>query len=188
MRSVGKNGPANINMDEAERLMARFHGPLMSFFLRRVRDREDAEDLTQEAFLRILRRDEAVPVDNPESYVFRVAVNLLRDRARRAASHRASEHASLDDQAADLAASGKVEPALVEDRQPERVLLSQESLAEALQVLEELGPRTRDIFMLARLERMKHRDIAAVYGMTISAVEKHVAKAAVHLTHRFGPK
>lgn len=185
---MGRNGPVNVVTDEAERLMARFHRPLMSFFLRRVRDREDAEDLTQEAFLRILRRDEAIPVDNPESYVFRVAVNLLRDRARRAASHRVGEHASLDDDAVDIAASGKIEPALIEDRQPERVLLSQESLAEALRVLDELGPRTRDIFMLARLERMKHRDIAAIYGMTISAVEKQVAKAAVHLTQKFGPK
>lgn len=168
--------------------MARFYRPLMSFFLRRVRDREDAEDLTQEAFLRILRRDEAVPVDNPESYVFRVAVNLLRDRARRAASHRVGEHASLDDHTADLSSSGKIEPALIEDRQPERVLLSQESLAEALRVLDDLGSRTRDIFMLARLERMRHRDIAAIYGMTVSAVEKHVAKAAVYLAEEFGPK
>lgn len=178
----------NIRADEAEQLMARFHGPLMSFFLRRVRDRQDAEDLTQEAFLRIVRRDDDISMDNPESYVFRVAVNLLRDKARRAASHRADEHASLEDEAADLTRIGRTERALIEEREPERVLLSQESLAEALRVLDELGPRTRDIFMLARLERMKHRDIAAVYGMTVSAVEKHVAKAAVHLHHRFGPK
>lgn len=183
-----KPRPVNIRADEVEQLMARFHGPLMSFFLRRVRDRQDAEDLTQEAFLRIVGRDHDIPLDNPESYVFRVAVNLLRDKARRTASHRTSEHASLDDEAADLTTTGNTERALIEERQPERVLLSQESLAEALRVLDELGPRTRDIFMLARLERMKHRDIAAVYGMTVSAVEKHVAKAAIHLHHRFGPK
>lgn len=185
---MGKTDPVNVRPGEAEQLMARFQRPLMSFFLRRVSDRADAEDLTQEAFLRILRRDDAIPVDNPESYVFRVAVNLLRDRARRAASHRSGEHASLDDQTAELASSARLEAALIEDRQPERVLLSQESLAEALRVLDQLGPRTRDIFMLARLERMRHRDIAAIYGMTISAVEKHVAKAAVHLAERFGPK
>lgn len=160
--------------------MARFRRPLLSYFARRVADPSEVEDLTQEVFLRILRRAGAVPVDNPEIYVFRIAVNLLRDRARRAATHRATEHASLNDRTSEFG----VEPALVEDREPERVLLSQEALAEVMRVLGKLDARTREIFVLSRLERMKHRDIAAIYGMTVSAVEKHVAKAAILLVRR----
>jgi RNA polymerase sigma-70 factor (ECF subfamily) len=41
--------------------------------------------------------------------------------------------------------------------------------------------------MLFRIEKMKQRDISALYGMTVSAVEKHIAKAGVHLSRRFGP-
>ena len=159
----------------------------MSFFLRRMQNREEAEDLTQEVFLRILRRDETVPVDNPEIYIFRIAANLLRDRARKAVTHRQGEHASLDAGVSEFGDSGRLSAGLVEDRGPERVLLSQESLTEALRALDELGPRTRDIYMLFRIERMKQRDIAALYGMTVSAVEKHIAKAGVHLSRRFGP-
>ena len=175
------------DIGEAERLAARFRRPLLSFFLRRLHNREEAEDLTQEVFLRILRREDTVPVDNPEIYIFRIAANLLRDRARKAATHRTADHASIDAPAAQFADSGILSPALVEDRGPERVLLSQESLTEVMRALDELGDRTRDIFMLFRLERMKHRDIAALYGMTVSAVEKHIAKAGVHLSRRFGP-
>lgn len=184
MRSVGKIGPANALTDEAEQLVARFRRPLLSYFSRRVSDPSEVEDLTQEVFLRILRRDDSVPVDNPEIYVFRIAVNLLRDRARRAATHRAAEHASLDDQASEFGERGLLEPALVEERQPERVLLSQEALMEVRRALDKLDPRTREIFVLSRLERMKHREIAAIFGMTVSAVEKHVAKAAVLLVRR----
>jgi RNA polymerase sigma-70 factor (ECF subfamily) len=181
---VSKNRSAHVLTDEAEHLVARFRRPLLSYFSRRVADPSEVEDLTQEVFLRLLRRDEAVPVDNPEIYVFRIAVNLLRDRARRAAAHRAGEHASLDDQASGFGERSLLEPALVEERQPERVLLSQEALMEVMRVLDKLDPRTREIFVLSRLERMKHREIAAIYGMTVSAVEKHVAKAAVLLLRR----
>jgi len=176
-----------VTTDQAAELAARYRRPLMSYFLRRARDRQDAEDLTQEVFLRILRRDEAVPLENAEVYLFRIAANLLRDRARRAGTHRSSAHASLDAAAPEFSDSGLLAPGLVEDRGPERVLLSQESLTEVLRALDELGDRTRDIFMLFRLEKMKHRDIAAIYGMTVSAVEKHIAKAGVHLARRFGP-
>ena len=60
-------------------------------------------------------------------------------------------------------------------------------LKPVLRTLDELGGRTKDIFMLARLERMKRRDIAALDGMTISGVEKHLGKASVHLFRKFGP-
>jgi RNA polymerase sigma-70 factor (ECF subfamily) len=183
---VSRNGPVNIETNEAVLLAERFRRPLMSFFLRRVREAQDAEDLTQEVFLRLMRRDETVPVDNPEIYVFRIAANLLRDRARRAASRRASEHTSLEDLVEATMEARTIEAALLEDRGPERVLLSQEALMEVVRALDELGPVTRDIFLLVRLEKMKHRDIAAAYGMAVSTVEKHVARGSVHLVRRFG--
>jgi len=183
---VAKTGSMKAVNDDAVQLAARFRRPLMSFFLRRARSREDAEDLTQEVFLRVVRRDEFVR--NPEIYIFRIAANLLRDRARKATTHRSADHASLDDVQKRASDTGVWDEGLLEDRGPERVLLSQESLVEVVRVLGELGDRTRDIFLLFRLEGMPHRDIAALYGMTVSAVEKHIAKASVHLVRRFGPK
>ena len=70
---------------------------------------------------------------------------------------------------------------------PERVLLSQEALAAALRALEELGERTRDIFVLYRLEKMKQREIAALYRISVSSVEKSIARASEHLSLVFGP-
>ena len=45
--------------------------------------------------------------------------------------------------------------------------------------------RTRNIFILFRLEHMKQKDIAAFYGIGQSTVEKHVMKAVLHLTTRY---
>ncbi len=183
---MGKNSPANIGSNEAVQLAERFRRPLLSFFLRRLHDREEAEDLTQEVFLRILGRGDSVPVENPEIYIFRIAANLLRDRARKALTHHQAEHASLDAPEAEFADAGRLASGLVDDCGPERVLLSQESLTEAMRALDELSPRTRDIYMLFRIEKMKQRDIAALYGLTVSSVAKHIARAGVHLSRRLG--
>ena len=83
-------------------------------------------------------------------------------------------------------ADGHLEAELVEAISPERVLLSEDSLADVLRSLEELGELTRNIFILFRLENMKQKDIAALYGIGQSTVEKHVVKAVLHLAGRYG--
>jgi RNA polymerase sigma-70 factor (ECF subfamily) len=57
-----------------------------------------------------------------------------------------------------------------------------------LSALDELGGRTKNVFLLFRLEGMKQRDIAALYGIGVSTVEKIVMAATLHLAKRFGPK
>ena len=52
--------------------------------------------------------------------------------------------------------------------------MGRESLSEVLDCLEELGERTKSIFILFRLEGMKQKDIAALYGIGLSTVEKQV--------------
>jgi RNA polymerase sigma factor (sigma-70 family) len=170
------------------RLDARFRGPLMVYFLRRKFLRGEAEDLTQEVFVRMIGREDDVPPENADVYIFQIAANLLRDRARRATTRKADSHASLD-APTELAAQGVAHhPELVEDRGPERVLLAQESLAEAMRALGELSERTRHIYILHRLEKMRHKDIAALLGLSVSAVEKHVIRAVAHLTERCGKR
>jgi len=56
-----------------------------------------------------------------------------------------------------------------------------ENLTGVLRTLDKLGERTRDMFILFRLENMSQGDIAALYGCSRSTVEKHVMKATFHL-------
>ncbi len=174
---------AEREADLKRELDARFRGPLMSFFLRRVRARAEAEDLTQEVFLRLLGAAAIGEIAQADAFVFKIASNLLRDRARKAAHWRFNDKSPLDE---DLI--HELTQDLVEDRGPERVLLGRENLAAALKALEELGERTKSIFILFRLEQMKQREIAVLYGISPSTVEKHVMKATLHLAWRFGAR
>jgi len=164
-------------------LNARFRGPLLSFFARRTKDHALAQDLTQETLLRVFAAGQLRHVDEPESYVFTVATNLLRDQRRFQARRGPVSFVPIDNDVGD-----ELEQHLVEELSPERVLLSRDSLRDVLCTLDELGERTRNIFVLFRLERMKQKEIAALYGIGLSTVEKHVMRATLHLARRYGDR
>jgi len=165
----------------AAELDARFRGPLMSYFLRRIRDHAEAEDLTQQVFLRLLASPSAETYDLQAPLVFRVAANLLVNRHRAAGVR--GEHLRLVDDS-DIDAMSAESEGLT----PERVLLSRENLSEVLRTLDQLGPRTRDMFILFRLENLTQADIAVLYGCSRSTVEKHVMKATYHLLLKHGKR
>lgn len=158
-------------------LDAGFRAQLMNYFYRRVGDRVEAEDLTQEVCLRLVKQVENVSLTSATAYAFTVAANLLRDRARRAITHRVNAHRSIDEAPDGFGADAN----FVEEISPERVLLGRERLQAVVDALEELDERTRAVFLLCRLERMPQREVADLYGMTTGAVEKRILKATLHL-------
>jgi RNA polymerase sigma factor (sigma-70 family) len=167
-------------------LSSAYRRPLMAFFLRHTNDRAEAEDLTQEVFVRILRGAPDKSVQAPDAFVFTVAANLLRDRMRGRIAKRADRHVSLN---LDPARDAPVEPLNIpaETVSAERALMDRQRLRAALEALDELPARTRDIFVLARLEKLKQSEIASRMGISVSAVEKHLVRAVSHLSRRFKP-
>ena len=180
--AMSADGKAQISSELLSSLDTRFRAPLMAYFLRRIGNRGEAEDLTQETFVRLIGSHSFEQAEQANAYVFRVASNLLRDRARTAARWRKNSALPTDPQVIVQVARESVE-----DRGPERVLIGRESLIEVLACLDELGTRTKSIFILFRLEGMKQKDIAELYGIGLSTVEKHVMTAVLHLAKRFGP-
>jgi RNA polymerase sigma-70 factor (ECF subfamily) len=162
--------------DERERflrqLSERYRQPLTAYFQRRVGSRNEAEDLTQEVFLRLVRRLDVETLDNPEAFVFKTAANLLRDRFRRGQTQRSH-----------LAEVSLQQPG-IEELSPERVFDSRQHLDKVIDALEALDERTRDAFILHRLEGMKHAQIAELYGVSVSSIEKYIIKALALLTER----
>jgi RNA polymerase sigma factor (sigma-70 family) len=175
------NGDTRRQKELFDDLDARFRAPLMAFFLRRLGNRSDAEDLTQQTFERLVRSETFDPNRQVAGYIFRIAVNLLRDRKKEAGYKKILPFASFDP-----ALVERISQEISEDREPERVLLGRESLLEVLKCLDELGGRTKNVFILYRLEGMKQKDIAELLGMGLSTVEKDVMVAMNLLVARFG--
>jgi RNA polymerase sigma-70 factor (ECF subfamily) len=161
-------------------LCRRFRPALLAYFLRRVPNPAEAEDLAHDVFLRLA----GVPLEqlrSADAFIFHVAANLLRDRARRwkvRNDYATTQVAAVDAQELELHAFD-----------PERIEVARRSLAALVARLMELPERTREIFILYRIENVARRSIAQAYGLSLSTVEKEVARATAYLMlHREYPR
>ena len=129
----------------------------------------DAEDLLHSAFIRLAEYRDRETVANPAAFLVRTAANLAVDERRRRLRREIP--------------STLIELMEVADEQPmqSEMLAAEERLENVLAGLDSLGARTREIFLMHRISGLKHRDIAARLGITVSAVEKHIAKASLFL-------
>ncbi|WP_458233001.1 RNA polymerase sigma factor [Roseateles sp. P5_E8] len=147
-------------------VLARVRGALR----RRGRTEHEAEDMVQEAWLRLVRyEDEQAPIEQPEAFLMRTALNLSIDVHRSTASH--GEHVVL-------------EHAVLIDTAPsaEDFVLARERTARLEEGLRRLTDKTRDIFLAHRLDGLTYKEIAALQGISVSTVHLHVAKATLRLT------
>ena len=152
-----------------EQISRRLRPSLVAYFLRRVRSHAEAEDLTQDVLLRLTQLDLA-ELRTADAYVFRIAANLLADRARR--SFIRSRFAS--DQAA-------TEGFGVDGLSPYRVATGRRSLATLAKRLEDLPEKTRTIFILHRIDNINKRALADALGVTTKTIENHVGRAMAYL-------
>lgn len=150
-------------------LHTKYSAALRQFFARRLGNRDEAQDLTHDLLIKVAHRADVEHMENPEGFLFSAAANVLRDRNRR--DRIASRHFG------ELTSTEKY----IEDISPERVLISKQSLERIMVALEKLDSRARDVFILHRLEGMKYADIARIYGLSVSSIEKDMMRAIAHL-------
>lgn len=158
--------------DPFEAVAARYGPAVTAYFSRRISDRAEVDDLTQEVFLSLVRQGQLDGIENVESYIFRIAANLLRMRYRKAGRRPLSSDGS---------ASSHL---LVEEISPERILLGAEAWTLFVNALHELPERARTIFILNRFEELSGREIALRLGVSQSLVEKDMIKAIAFLRGR----
>lgn len=142
-----------------------------------------ATEVLNETWIRLGRMGDVGVVERPESYLLRMALNVAADR-------RESEGRRLS--------ANEIETArhMMDDvLDPERIAVARAELATLAAALDELTPRRRAILLLARLQDMKHDDIARRFGISSRMVEKELLQALRHcsqrldrkLIRRFGP-
>jgi RNA polymerase sigma-70 factor (ECF subfamily) len=131
---------------------------------------DDADDLIQEAFLRLQIYCREHDVSHVEAFLVRTALNLSSDFHRRRQST--------------LAISETLKTLLLSDTSPatDEVCSSRERLLRMRAGIDRLSPRRREVFILNRIEGYSFPQIAEQLGITLSAVEKHAAKAILLIT------
>lgn len=144
--------------------------PMLLRFLRaRLGDHHGAEDLLQDLWLK-LHGLETGPIADPRAYLYRMADNLVLDR-RRSAQRRAHREEAWSN------AQSGVDSEIDDRPSAERTLLARERLNRIERALRELPERTAAAFRMFRIDGKPQKSIAAEFGITVSAVEKHLQKA-----------
>jgi len=142
------------------------HPRLWAFLVRTTREPDLADEVAQEAFVRLLAsRGAALPGDSRRAYLFKIAENLVRDAGRR----RSRERTGPLDAAAQEAA-------------PEPVEAVSRRTAAALGALTE---REQKLLWLAHVEEWKHDEIAALLGLAAASIRVLLHRARRRFKEHF---
>jgi RNA polymerase sigma factor (sigma-70 family) len=155
------------DLDALDLLFARHHRRLYAFLARLTGDRDAADDLVQDVFLRLLRFRERYREDGQFlPWLFRIARNLAADRYR---DRRGSEELSADTAPAS-------DDSAVLDR-----LIENEDHQQLERALAALPMIHREVLLLRGTERLSHRDLATALNCTEGAARVRVHRALAAL-------
>ena len=156
--------------ERLDTLSREFRPALSRYFGKRAYQQADVEDLVQEVLVRLAVRGDGSDIEQPEAYLMRTATNVWRDFLRKKRTHAQDFHEEFLEERHPNAEVG-----------PDHVLAGMESVEVILAALNELPERTRQIFLLCRVEGLRQKRVANRLGISVSAVEKHMIKAIAHL-------
>ena len=147
---------------------------LLKFFRGRVTRSQDAADLAQESWSRMMHyRFETVA--SSRGLLFTIARNVLKNHWRWSALRQIEQHTDFTELEVPSDAPG-----------PDRHLQAAIDLEALEAAVVALPPKCRTVFLLSRIEGLSNAEVAQRCGISVKMVEKHLAKAIVACRARVG--
>lgn len=169
----------DLEIEDLEAIIRIFRPRIFRFALASLRDRDAAETVTQDCFLRAYKARSRFRGDcSIQTWLMQIAVNLVRDfgRNRKFQFWKRAEAAGVDlDSASDWIPDHGISP--------EERAAAAEQIEAIWLVLESLSERQRTVFLLHFMEEMDSSEIEAATGITRAAVKVHLFRA-VHAIRR----
>jgi RNA polymerase sigma-70 factor (ECF subfamily) len=169
-------------------LLHRYRSPLVNFLYRMVRNREQAEDLAQEVFLRVYRaRADYVPSAKFTTWLFRIATNLALNNVRDT-RHQRSE-ISLDAPLTPDSEDGDDRPLDVADQHPdiEQHLVEQARARMIRRAIEKLPEKQRAAVLLHKYQELDYSEISKILECSESALKSLLFRAYEALRVELAP-
>jgi RNA polymerase sigma-70 factor, ECF subfamily len=162
-------------------LLDRYQRPVFSLIYRMMRDRELAEDLAQETFVKVFNNLEKYnPKYKFSSWIFKIASNLaidnLRKKEPKTVSLDGSRYARTDDEVA----ASRISVAS-EDEDPEQLLLAKELGAEIESAIGSLRAEYRTAILLRHVEGRPYEEIAEIMEVPLGTVKTYIHRARSEL-------
>jgi len=174
--TIGAGDAAGVGTEDANEfdvLVQTYRPRVFRFLLASVRDRESAENLTQECFLRAYRaRDQFRGESSRTTWLMQIAINLV-------CKHESSSRLKFWRRALRPGLSPADLREWLPDRQvsPEAAVLAREQVDAIWSVVTQLSERQRTVFLLRFVEEMDLLEIAGATGMKEGTVKTHLFRA-----------
>jgi RNA polymerase sigma-70 factor (ECF subfamily) len=157
------------DLDSLGVLVARWEQPLFRFAFRLLRTHEDARDVCQETFLRVLHNSERFRDGaRVSTWLYQIALNLCRDHVRKKRRWGAIVDTSRDARTAPSC------DAATEDAGPVAGMERVERCAAVKRALSEIPAEQREVLVLKEFEGLKFREIAEILGCPESTVKSRM--------------
>lgn len=139
-----------------------------SWLCKKLGSTQDASDLTQDTFVKLLQKTEQISIAEPRAYLTTIAHGLMVNHLRRRDIERALNLAlSLHNQE-NISAC------------PETYFLMLEKLITIDAMLDGLPANVREAFLLHKLDGLGYAEIAENMRLSVSSIKKYIAKALLH--------
>ena len=167
-------------------LISRYERPVFSLVFRMVRDRETAEDLSQETFIKVLNNlDRYSPEFKFSSWLFKIANNLTIDHLRRRRVDTISIEGAPDAVTAESAKATSI--AVVSGNESPLEELESRELGTAIErAIGKLRPEYRACIMLRHVEDKSYEEIAEIVKLPLGTVKTYIHRARHELRAALG--
>lgn len=168
----------NGDLSAFDLIVQRYRKPLINFVFRFLYDRESAEDLTQEVFIRVYKNIKRYRSDVAgfRTWIYRIAVNLCKNEIRNR-SRRSRTLANFDEIGGDAQITNIQDASLEPDRKLEEKEM-QEILAKAISSLPE---KYKTVIILCDIENMTYNEIARIIKRPIGTVRSRINRGRLML-------
>lgn len=150
---------------------------LFSFLLRRANNKEQAQDLSQEAYIRLMRVERTDLIKQPKAYLFRVAANLVYEM--RIKSYRHAEKVTFPlDEVEEISATDEHDPQLDYERK--------KAVTDLENIISDLPPVYQSILLMRKRDGLTHHEISNKLGISIHTVRKYLTRAVAECRKAYG--
>ena len=164
---MNKESSTALLLDEQ---MGELATPLVRYLSKKVHNNEDANDLAQEAFLRMHKFQQSRRLDNARAFLFKTANNLVVDQMRRASVHdKYLSFERLPEQSDEE--NDKFAPSA------ERTVSAEQELDRIYKVVNQMPEKVRSAFLMHRGKDLSYSQIATEMDVSTSMVEKYIIQA-----------
>ena len=155
-------------------LLGRFQRPVFSIIYRMIRDREQAEDLAQETFVRVFNNiDRYDPRYKFSSWIFKIATNLTIDHIRRKELDTVSIDGSRNAVTPDQIEATSITIASP-DENPEELLEAKQLGEEIESAIGKLRPEYRAAILLRHVDGREYQEIAEILSLPLGTVKTYI--------------